>query len=307
MIYKINLNIEGENMKPRSLMFTLFGDYIQYYGGEIWIGSLISLMSHFGISESSVRGATYRMVQQDLIKARKFKNKSFYSLTEVGKRRIKDGVRRVYTIKNHKWDGFWRIMIYSVPEEKRDLRNQIRKELSWTGFGLISNSTWISPNPIEEQILEMIKTYHLEEYTVFFSSSSIVSHDNQDLINKGWQLDEIAEEYNHFIELYSKKYEEIKESSWKETLTDAECFVERTSLVHQYRKFLFKDPIFPYDLLPDNWSGIKARDLFWNIHQFISIGAVRYFESVFEQAPDQNDEPNREKAISPFTKGYFNT
>lgn len=53
-------------MKPRSLMFTLFGDYVQYYGGEIWIGSLIKLMGEFGISESSVRGATLRMVQQEL-------------------------------------------------------------------------------------------------------------------------------------------------------------------------------------------------------------------------------------------------
>src|SRR5690606_14043117 len=91
-------------MKPRSLMFTLFGDYIQYYGGEIWIGSLIRLMDVFGISEQSVRGATFRMVNQDLLQVRRVGNRSYYSLTAKGKRNVIDGVKRVYSINNHKWD-----------------------------------------------------------------------------------------------------------------------------------------------------------------------------------------------------------
>ncbi len=86
-------------MKPRSLMFTLYGDFIQYYGGEIWIGSLIRMMAEFGISESSVRGATLRMVQQDLLQVRRVGNKSYYSLTEKGKRRIEDGVRSIFDQK----------------------------------------------------------------------------------------------------------------------------------------------------------------------------------------------------------------
>jgi phenylacetic acid degradation operon negative regulatory protein len=93
---------------------------------------------------------------------------------------------------------------------------------------------------------------------------------------------------------------------WNDSLTDLECFIERTSLVHEYRKFLFKDPGFPLDLLPNDWSGTKARDLFWNIHQLISVRAVRYFEFLFEQAPDRNYDPNREKAINPFSEIYVN-
>ncbi|MFM1654521.1 phenylacetic acid degradation operon negative regulatory protein PaaX [Brevibacillus sp. B_LB10_24] len=291
-------------MKPRSLMITLYGDFIQYYGGEIWIGSLIRIMSEFGISESSVRGATLRMVQQDLLQVRRVGNKSYYSLTEKGKRRIEDGVKRVYSIRDHKWDGLWRILTYSVPEEKRELRNQIRKELNWTGFGLVSNSVWVSPNPLEEQIMEMIRTYNLENYTMLFGSSSVVSHDNQYIIDKGWNLQEIEAEYNGFIESYQAKYELLKERVWNNTLTDVESFLERTHLVHEFRKFLFKDPGFPKDLLPEHWSGRSARDLFWNIHQLISVSAVRFFESVFEHAPDRSVQPNRDKAINPFAEIY---
>ena len=57
-------------------MFTLYGEYIQYYGGEIWVGSLIKLMNQFGVSESSVRGAMFRMVKKNLLQVRKIGNNS---------------------------------------------------------------------------------------------------------------------------------------------------------------------------------------------------------------------------------------
>lgn len=292
-------------MKPRSLMFTLYGDFIQYYGGEIWIGSLIKMMADFGISESSVRGATLRMVQQNLFKVRRIGNKSYYSLTNVGKRRIEDGVRRVYSIRSHKWDGFWRILTYSMPEEKRDLRNQIRNELSWTGFGMITNSTWVSPNPLEKQIMEMIETYQLKDYVMLFTSSSILSHDNQYIIDRGWDLQKIENDYITFISTIKPQYELLKERVWNNTLTNMEAFVQRTNLVHSYRKFLFNDPGFPQDLLPPNWKGNEARDLFWNMHQLLSTPSVRYFESLFEQAPDRDYPAIREKALNPFAELYL--
>ncbi|PLR78742.1 phenylacetic acid degradation operon negative regulatory protein PaaX [Bacillus sp. V3-13] len=291
-------------MKPRSLMFTLYGEYIQYYGGEIWVGSLIQLMNRFGVSESSVRGAILRMVQNNLLQVRKIGNKSYYSITEQGGRRVEDGVKRVYAAPSQKWDGYWRILTYSFPEEKRELRNEIRKELNWTGFGMLSNSTWVSPNPLEEQVLEMIRTYKIEDNTMLFRASNVVSHDNQSVIDKGWDLQRISAEYDKFIGRYLPKFDELREKALNNSLTDEECFIERTQIVHEYRKFLFEDPGFPRDLLPNNWSGTKARELFWNIHQLISIPAIRFFESIYESAPDKEVQPKRKQAINPFEQVY---
>jgi phenylacetic acid degradation operon negative regulatory protein len=291
-------------MKPRSLMFTLYGEYIQYYGGEVWVGSLIQLMNRFGVSESSVRGAIFRMVQKNLLTVRKIGSKSYYSVSEQGKRRVDDGVKRVYAAPQQSWDGSWRILSYSFPEEKREIRNEIRNELNWTGFGMISNSTWVSPNPLEDQVMEMIKTYEIENYTILFSSSSVISHDNQSIIKKGWDLRHISDEYKIFIDKYQPKFDELREKALSNTLTDEECFIERTLIVHNYRKFLFQDPSFPRDLLPKDWSGTKARELFWNIHQLISIPAIRFFEFLYEGAPDQEFTARRDKAINPFKEVY---
>src|SRR5690606_38546589 len=144
------------------------GEYIKYYGGEIWVGSLIELMKQFGISESSVRGALFRMVQNHLLEVRKVGKKSYYSATSKG--RVDEGVNRVYATQNHIWDQQWRILTYSFPEEKREIRNKIRKELIWTGFGNLTNSTLVTPNPVEDQVTEMIKANGIEEYVFLFTS-----------------------------------------------------------------------------------------------------------------------------------------
>nr|WP_309101512.1 PaaX family transcriptional regulator C-terminal domain-containing protein [Fredinandcohnia onubensis] len=290
-------------MKPRSLMFTLYGEYIKYYGGEIWVGSLIELMKQFGISESSVRGALFRMVQNNLLEVRKVGKKSYYSATPKG--RVDEGVNRVYATQNHIWDQQWRILTYSFPEEKREIRNKIRKELIWTGFGNLTNSTLVTPNPVEDQVTEMIKANEIEEYVFLFTSSSIVSHDNQSIIDIGWDLNLVKDEYQTFIDKFTPKFEELREKALNNTLKDEECFIEKTVLVHEYRKFLFQDPGFPRDLLPEGWIGIKARELFWNIHQLLSIPSIRYFESVFEGAPDREIQIERDKAINPFGEIYI--
>lgn len=281
-------------------MFTIYGEYVKYYGGEIWVGSLIQLMNTFGVSESSVRGAVLRMIQKDYFESRKIGNKSYYTLTASGKRNVEDGVRRVYATREHTWDKEWRILTYSFPEEKRELRNQIRKELNWMGFGVIANSTWISPNPIESQVIDLISTYDLKEYTTFFSSPELISPSENDVITKGWDLKDISDQYKDFINKYSEVLEQLREKAFNETLSDEQCFIERTILVHEYRKFLFKDPGFPIELLPSYWEGTRAHGLFRELHQLLALPAVRFFESVFQSSPEIDVTFNRAKAINPF-------
>ncbi len=40
----------------------------------------------------------------------------------------------------------------------------------------------------------------------------------------------------------------------------------QTRLVHEWRRFPFLDPRLPVQLLPENWSGVKAADLFHARH-----------------------------------------
>lgn len=266
----------------RSMIFTIFGDYIRHYGNEIWIGSLIKLLEAFGHNEQAVRVAVSRMSKQGWLKSERQGNKSFYSLTEQGKVRMEEAARRIYKEPFPKWDGTWWILLYHIPENKRHLRDKLRKELTWSGFGPLSNSCWITPNNLQKEIKMMVKKYEVDEHITYFRATYEGMQNHQDLVKNCWNLHKINEKYSSFIEQYSQNYIIHKNKLSKNEMNDSDCFVAKTLLVHEFRKFLFIDPSLPDELLPDKWLGDSAAVLFKEYNDILEKPAKRFFESVFE-------------------------
>lgn len=265
------------------MIFTLYGDYISHYGSEIWIGSLIRLLSEFGHNDQSVRAAISRMNKQGWVQGEKIGNKSYYSLTERGQKRIDEAAKRIFKFFPEKWDGQWRILMYTIPEEIRTVRDELRKELVWSGFGSLSNSCWISANKLERQVNELIEKYNIGEYVDFFFAKYAGPHADIRIVEKSWNLEEINAKYQAFISEYSQKYIIDKNKIQKGQMTEAKCFVERAKLVHEYRKFLFVDPGLPEELLPEKWLGGHAASLFSDYYKELAEPASRFFESVFAE------------------------
>ncbi|MGC4377841.1 phenylacetic acid degradation operon negative regulatory protein PaaX [Fictibacillus sp. Mic-4] len=271
------------SLNTRSMIFTLYGDYIRHYGNEIWIGSLIRLLEQFGHNEQAVRAAISRMNKQGWIASRKEGNKSFYYLTPRGIRRMDEAANRIFKLQPDVWDGKWYMFTYTIPEEKRSIRDELRKELLWSGFGLLANSFWISPNNLKEQMKELVAKYEIEEYVHFFTASYEGPHENAKLVQECWDLRDINARYDEFIKTYSQKYVIDKNKIDKGEMTDGECFVERTKLVHEYRKFLFVDPGLPEELLPADWLGSHAASLFSDYYKALALPASRFFERIYKE------------------------
>src|SRR5215212_6620059 len=92
-------------MRPQSMMFTLYGDYIIHRGGEVWVGTLIQIMAQFGLSEQAVRSALSRMARGGWLRGRQVGNRGYYSLTPRGKRLLEAGQRRIFVRRAGGWDG----------------------------------------------------------------------------------------------------------------------------------------------------------------------------------------------------------
>ena len=278
--------------KTQSLILTLYGDYIRHYGNKIWIGSLIQLLKPFDHNEQAVRVAVSRMMKQGLLQSERKGNKSYYKLTERGVSRVDEAARRIYKLDPHEWDGKWRVVMYNIPEEKRQVRDDFRKELQWSGFGNLSNGCWISPNNFEKEIHLLISKYKIEEYVQLFLSKHIGPQPDDHLVQKCWPLDEIGEKYEEFIDSYSKKFIVHQSVIQSGEMSDEECFIERTNLVHVYRKFLFVDPFLPKELLPERWIGNHAALLFNQYYKILSEPAIRFFEDIFQEENDLGMKEN---------------
>jgi phenylacetic acid degradation operon negative regulatory protein len=207
-------------------------------------------------------------------------------LTDRGVNRIEEAANRIYKMNPSEWDGKWRILMYTIPEEKRQIRDELRQELLWSGFGSFSNSCWISPNNLEKEVKLLIEKYDISEYVDFFVSDYIGPKDNQSLMEKSWPLEEIKSKYEEFISKYSKQFIVHQSVISRGEMSDSECFVERTKLIHEYRKFLFIDPGLPKELLPPMWSGDHATLLFSQYYKILAEPASRFFEDVFQKDND---------------------
>lgn len=275
--------------RPNSFIYTLMGDLVRYYGGEIWVGSLTRLMAEFGLSEQAVRQAVSRMSRQGWITARKVGNRSYYAMTARGIERVDRVSRRIYLLPENAWDGKWRMLSYTVPERARIGRDRLRKDLALLGFAPLSSSLFISPRDSLEAAREAAEAHAMTEYIDLFVAESRGPHGDRHIVERCWDLETIAGEYRQFIGSYERRLEELRANH----LEDAQAFVEREWLVHDFRKFVYRDPGLPASLLAEDWPARRAGLIFREVYEVLKPRALRFFESIFLLAPDREPLPQR--------------
>jgi phenylacetic acid degradation operon negative regulatory protein len=269
--------------RPQGAILTLYGDYLLKRGGEIGIGCLIKILGDLGLSEQAVRSAVSRMCRAGLLKVRRVGRKSYYSLTEDGQRLLTRGAKRIFERKNSHWDGSWNIVTYSIPEQKRQARDRLRLELSWMGYGALTEATWISPYDLTKEVEELGERLQIRDCIQVFQGRNQGFSDPQRMVALGWDLSLIHSRYASFIQKYQPKLEDhLGRHHAGETIGPSECFVERFGLIHEYRKLPFFDPDLPAELLPEDWLRPKAAALFREYHGLLTEKANEYFDSVFE-------------------------
>ncbi len=268
---------------PRAAMLTLYGDYVLHRGGEIGIGSLVRLLSNFGLSEQAIRSAVSRMCRSGLLKAKRSNRKSYYSLTSEGHSLLTEGAQRIFQRKESHWDGNWNIVSYSIPESMRQARDRLRLELGWLGYGALGEATWISPHDRTREVNNLLRKFNIEEYVNIFSAQHQGSIDPGKIVSRCWDLGKIHQKYADFLTDYRPKLEgHRKRLEAGETIEPSECFVARFNLIHEYRKLPFFDPDLPLELLPENWLRPEAAALFNEYHGLLTEKANEYFDSVSE-------------------------
>ena len=266
---------------PRAAMLTLYGDYALHRGGEIGIGSLVKLLGNFGLSEQAIRSSVSRMCRSGLLKARRTKFKSYYSLTGEGYSLLTEGARRIFQRRKLNWDGSWNIVTYSIPERMRQARDRLRLELTWMGYGALSEATWISPCDLTKEVEDLSRRLNIKKYVNIFNAKHQSFTDPKKIISRCWNLDKIHRKYVDFLTEYRPKLKEHQKRLHNGgTVEPSECFVERFNLIHEYRKLPFFDPDLPLELLPEDWLRPQAVALFDEFHSSLTDKANEYFDSV---------------------------
>jgi phenylacetic acid degradation operon negative regulatory protein len=290
-------------IRPQSMIYTLYGDYIRHTGGSIWIGSLIRLLGYFGVSQQAVRSTVSRMTRRGLLRVDRIGTRSFYSLTPESAKTIEDAAARIFHAHSPRdtWDGQWRLVTYSIPENAREARDRLRHELEWIGFGMLANALWISPHDYRREVEELANSLNLCDHIQLFTARHEGFARAETIVARCWNLPAINARYAAFIEKYKPMHEQhLRLLKRGDDLEPSQYFVHRFNLIHEYRRFPFKDPELPPELLPKDWRGIEATNLFTQYHDLLADKANAFFYAVFEK-PDQSTTAVRRAAIPQLT------
>lgn len=65
---------------------------------------------------------------------------------------------------NEKWDGKWRLVIWDIPEKRRNARDLFRHQLKQLGFKQFQQSVWTSKKNCTLLLKEYIKKVGIEDW-----------------------------------------------------------------------------------------------------------------------------------------------
>ncbi|MGW0570255.1 PaaX family transcriptional regulator [Streptomyces tauricus] len=248
-------------MKPRDLVFELFGDYLRYRGGAVRLRSLTALMDCFAIPAGTVRVVVARMRKEGWLTSRKEGRETHYALTAKGWHVLDERRARIFEWRDAEWDGQWHMIMYSVPETERSSREELRQLLVWHGFGAASPSVWVSPT---DRTGAVVKAAHEDSAAVrldVFHARSSGPDADTDLAQRAWDLVNLRSDYEDFID----RWEPVADQFRQDRPEPTEALVRRVEMIHAFRPLAFRDPDLPTRLLPEGWRGQQARNIFFSL------------------------------------------
>lgn len=263
-------------MSARALTYTILGEFVLPGPGTVWTSTMVTACQALDVGEKNARQALARVGDQGILAGEKFGRSVQWSLTDQGRSLLTAGEKRIYSFgaATQAWDGRWLLAHCPVPEQQRKIRDRLRSQLAFLGFGEVSASLLVSPHVDREaelhQVLESLGL--IADSIVWRARAADVGSGLADerIASRAWDLDVLAEQYRRFI----------ADHGAAAPGDDREVFAALVRLVDDWRQFPFVDPELPADLLPATWAGAEAHALFDDRHRAWAPAARRWFTAI---------------------------
>ncbi|MBB3082187.1 PaaX family transcriptional regulator [Geodermatophilus sabuli] len=261
-------------MRPRSVVFDLFGDHLRYHGGAARIQALVELLEVFGVGEPTARIVLARMRKEGWFDTHRQGRQAVYALTDRAWRLLDEGRTRIFERVHPSWDGQWRMVIYAVSEQDRAERERLRRTLSWLGFGPLATATWLSPHERLDEVERALADTSARLDLLTCRSRGRAA--DLDMVERCWDLKALGRDYQDLV----TRLEGLPMAAELAALPGPEALRQRIELVSSYRHFPFRDPDLPAELLPDDWPGRRAHELFVAAHEALARPADAFVTTV---------------------------
>ncbi len=276
--------------KAKSLIVSLLGDAILPHGGRIWLGSLVDLMEPFGCGERVVRTSVFRLTKEGWLVSKQVGRRSFYSLTDSGRRRFETAHRIIYAAAKKPWAGRWTIVFTGLVVDG-EMRASLRDDLAWQGYGQLLPGVMLHPESHEASLRQALAEAGLSERAVVMQASGdgwMKLEGLHDIVARAWNLDKLAAIYSSFLTDFRPFVPMLNGNE----INPRAAFRLRILLIHAWRRAILRDPLLPEELLPGDWPGVQARLLCRNLYRGIQSAAEAHLAQTMTTADGPIGEPN---------------
>lgn len=268
---------------PQRLLVAVLSDLRG--AGEIRLPSaaLVQLLGEFGVSAVGARSALSRLGRRGLLVSTKTGRNTSYGLSPEAAAHIARNTRRVLTFGDADpvWDGRWRIVVFSLPENQRDVRYLLRCRLRNLGFAPLFDGTWVSPTASPDDASQVLGELAIDTATVV-TADGVQHYAGGRSLVEAWDVDVLRATYEGFI----AEAEQLVGPAVNR-LTPTAALVARTDLMQRYRRFPGLDPRLPLELMPADWPRTRARELFLRAYDDLApLAQISLRSIVAEFDPD---------------------
>jgi phenylacetic acid degradation operon negative regulatory protein len=260
---------------PRQLIVTLYGLYARRHDGRLSVAALVRLLAALGVDEPAVRSSISRLKRRGLLVADRRDSQAGYLLTPAAAEILADGDRRIFGRRRATAADGWVLVVFSVPEAQRSRRHALRTQLSRLGFGTVAPGVWIAPGQLADETAEVLRRLRLAGYVQLFRGAPLA--DPAGGVRSWWDLDALRVRYSAFLD-----HQRPALDRWarRRTVDPAAAFADHVRLVTDWRQLPYADPGLPLELLPPDWIGVRAEELFAELSERLAAPAAAHAQDL---------------------------
>ncbi|MCS5478249.1 PaaX family transcriptional regulator [Corynebacterium sp. YIM 101645] len=247
-------------------LITLFGLYARPAGKSIPISQVVDLMSDLDLDPASVRSSVSRLKKKGVLVPDTDGGDHGYALAAELEKHLVEGDQRIFFPKTQDVHEPWLLVSYTVPETQRKHRNTIRTGLIRMGFGTVAAGLFIAPLHLRHEAADYMTQHGLSEFVDFFSSTLLQPSDLRKKVAEWWDLEELEGHYREFLDAYEPLAAEWKTNTSTDLDTLRRAFQTYVPMITHWRRLPYLDPGLSPELLPENWAGSQARQVFHTLH-----------------------------------------
>lgn len=176
-----------------------------------------------------------------------------YKLSDTGRIHAMGGLD-VEAHWSRPWDRTWRMVIFDLPRCENAARKRLLRRLRADRFGLLQNSVWIHPDPVDKELTKISGHGDDVSTILIINGHPAAGESTREIVDQAWNFDKTNDHYRKHIHTLQAMWKQINGTPREEAKPEAFLATERESWVRAVKA----DPLLPNELLPRNYLGKKA-------------------------------------------------